>query len=118
MERQCIVCGDRLVGRSDKKFCSDSCRNTHNNALKQSNNNLIRNVNNQLRKNHRILEAINTDNKTKTTKARLMQKGFSFDYFTGIYTTKAGATYFFVYDQGYLPLENDFYLLVKREGFR
>lgn len=115
MERKCIVCGDRLVGRSDKKFCSDSCRNTYNNSLKQSNNNLIRNVNNQLRKNHRILESINTDNKTKTTKARLIQLGFSFDHITGVYTTKTGSTYYYVYDQGYLPLDNDFYLLVKRE---
>jgi len=44
----------------------------------------------------------------------MMAKGFSFEYFTSIYTTKAGTVYYFVYDQGYLPLEGDFYALVKR----
>lgn len=115
MERKCLTCGDRLIGRADKKFCSDSCRNTYNNALKQIDNNLIRNINNLIRKNYRILQSINKDDKTKTTKSRLMQKGFSFDYFTSTYTTKSGSTYFYVYDQGYLPLENDFYLLVRKE---
>nr|WP_310993282.1 hypothetical protein [Aequorivita sp. S2608]MDS1298842.1 hypothetical protein [Aequorivita sp. S2608] len=40
--------------------------------------------------------------------------GFNFDSFTSIYTTKSGATYFYLYDQGYLPLDDDFYLLVKK----
>ena len=115
MIRKCLVCDDKLTGRVDRKFCSDFCRNSYNNSLKRSNNNLVRNVNNQLRKNYRILETINTEDKTKTTKNRLLQMGFSFDYFTSIYTTKAGSTYFYLYDQGYLPLDNDFFLLVKRE---
>jgi hypothetical protein len=115
MERKCLVCDSRLIGRSDKKFCNDHCRNTYNNALKQTDNNLIRNINNLLRKNYRILQSINTDEKTKTTKNRLLQEGFSFDYFTSTYTTKAGATYYYLYDQGYLELDNDFYLLVKRD---
>lgn len=75
----------------------------------------MRNVNNQLRKNYRILQNINIDDKTKTTKSRLLQEGFDFDLFTSIYTTKAGSIYFYVYDQGYLPLDNDFILLVRRE---
>lgn len=115
MERKCLVCGDKLRGRVDKKFCGDQCRNSYNNTLKRTNNNLIRNINNQLRKNYRILETINSGDKTKTTKNRLLQMGFSFDYFTSIYTTKTGSTYFYLYDQGYLPLDNDFYLLVKKD---
>jgi len=115
MERKCLVCDAKLTGRADRKFCSDYCRNSYNNSLKRSTNNLVRNINNQLRKNYRILESINTQDKTKTTKNRLLQMGFSFDYFTSIYTTKAGATYFYLYDQGYLPLDNDFYLLVKKD---
>lgn len=115
MERECISCGTKLRGRADKKFCGDSCRNIYNNSLNKDNKNLVRNINNQLRKNYRILETINTDDKTKTTKNRLLQMGFSFDYYTSIYTTKMGSTYFYLYDQGYLPLENDFYLLVKKD---
>ncbi|MBT0606999.1 hypothetical protein [Aequorivita echinoideorum] len=115
MERACPECGRKILGRADKKFCSDACRNSRNNLLNKDNKNLIRNINNMLRKNYRILESLNIENKTKTTKDKLLRLGFSFDYFTGIYTTKTGSTYFYLYDQGYLPLENDYYLLVKKE---
>ncbi|MEZ4875253.1 MAG: hypothetical protein R2793_07360 [Flavobacteriaceae bacterium] len=115
MNATCPECGSKIIGRADKKFCSDACRNAHNNALNRDTKNTIRTINNRLRKNHRILEALNTNDKTKVTKATLLKHGFQFDYLTGIYTTKAGSTYFYVYDQGYLPLDNDFYLLVKRE---
>ena len=53
--------------------------------------------------------------KTKSTRDKLIAKGFDFNYFTSIYTTKSGTVYYFVYDQGYLPLENEYYALVKRE---
>lgn len=114
MNRLCPECGDKIIGRSDKKFCSDACRNAHNNALNKDSKNLIRNVNNRLRKNYRILENLNPKDKTKTTKDKLVSLGFNFNYFTSIYTTKTGTVYYYLYDQGYLPLDNDFYLLVKR----
>lgn len=114
MEKNCLECGEKILGRADKKFCSDSCRNTYNNILNKDNKNLIRNINNRLRRNYRILESLNKEEKTKTTKERLLRLGFNFDYFTGIYTTKSGSTYYYLYDQGYLPLDNDFYLLVKK----
>ena len=114
MQKACLECGEKIVGRIDKKFCSDYCRNAHNNNLNKDSKNLLRNINNQLRKNYRVLEELNPEGKTKTTKSRLLAKGFSFEFFTSIYTTKAGTVYFFVYDQGYLPLEGDYYALVRR----
>lgn len=115
MERTCPECGDRILGRADKKFCSDACRNAHNNSLNKDNKNLVRNINNRLRKNYRILESLNSADKTKTTKGKLLHLGFSFEYFTSTYTTKSGSIYYYLYDQGYLPLDNDFYLLVKKD---
>lgn len=116
MEKQCLECGDKIVGRVDKKFCSDGCRNAYNNRVNKDSKNLIRNTNNRLRKNYRILESLNSEQKTKTSRAKLVEAGFDFNYFTSIYTTKAGAIYYFVYDQGYLALENDYFVLVKRES--
>ncbi|MFS4418428.1 hypothetical protein [Maribacter sp. 2307ULW6-5] len=114
--RTCLECNAPLMGRVDKKFCNDQCRNTYNNKLNKESNNLIRSVNNQLRKNYRILESFAlTDGKTKTTKAHLLRKGFHFDLITKLYTTKKGTVYYFVYDLGYLPLDNDFYMIVKRD---
>lgn len=113
--RTCLECGSKVMGRIDKKFCNDGCRNTYNNKFNKDSNNLMRNINNRLRKNWRILEALNPEQKTKTTRSKLIAHGFDFNFFTSIYTTKAGTVYYFVYDQGYLPLENEYYALVRRE---
>jgi hypothetical protein len=113
----CLSCGKNLKGRSDKKFCDDYCRNNYNNLLKADTNNYVRNINNSLRKNRRILEEMlaSKDDMTKTTKDKLLMHGFQFKYFTHTYTNKKGNTYFFCYEYGYLPLENDWYLIVKRK---
>ncbi|WMI69195.1 hypothetical protein [Mangrovimonas sp. YM274] len=114
MQKACPECGETIRGRVDKKFCSDACRNSYNNKANKDLRNIIRNTNNKLRKNYRILEALNPEQKSKASKGRLVEKGFDFNYITSIYTTKTGKVYYFVYDQGYLPLEGDYYALVKR----
>jgi hypothetical protein len=118
MTKTCLECGEKIVGREDKKFCTDGCRNAFNNKINKDSNNLMRNINNRLRKNYRILVGLNTHNegKTKTTKAKLLAKGFDFNYFTNILNTKTGNTYYFLYDQGYLYLENDWVMLVKKDN--
>jgi predicted nucleic acid-binding Zn ribbon protein len=113
--KACLECSDKIIGREDKKFCSDGCRNAYNNKINKDSNNFMRNVNNRLRRNYRILSEFNSDGKAKITKSKLLGKGFDFDYFTNIYKTRTGNTYYFLYDQGYMPLENDFYVLVKKE---
>ena len=115
-EKKCLECGEIIKGRVDKKYCSDYCRNAYNNKLNKDSKNLVRNINNRLRKNYRVLDSFTLkDGKTRTTKTRLMDKGFDFDYITNLYTTKKGTTYYFVYELGYLPLDNDYYMIVKRE---
>ena len=114
MIKTCPECNEKIIGREDKKFCSDGCRNSYNNKINKDSTNYMRNVNNKLRKNYRILSELNTDGKSKTTKAKLFSKGFDFDYFTNILNTKTGNTYYFLYDQGYRVLEDDYYMLVKK----
>ncbi len=111
----CKECGTPLVGRIDKKFCSDYCRNTFNNKVDKESKNMIRNINNRLRRNYKTLSELNTTGKQKVTRVKLLSHNFDFNLFTSIYTTKTGNTYYYVYDQGYLALENDYYLLIKRE---
>lgn len=114
--KHCLECETEIRGRADKKFCSDHCRNAYNNNLNKDCKNLVRNINNRLRKNYRILSSFPLkENKTKTTKNRLLDRGFDFGFITNIYTTKKGSVYYFVYDLGYLSLDNDFYMIVKRE---
>jgi predicted nucleic acid-binding Zn ribbon protein len=115
-QKVCPECGDVIRGRVDKKYCSDYCRNAHHNRRNKDSRNLLRNINNRLRKNYRILEGFElTAGKTTTTRLRLLNQGFDFSLITSIYTTKKGTTYYFLYDLGYLPLENNYVMIVKRE---
>ena len=114
--KKCLECGESFKGRADKKFCSDMCRNAYNNKQNSDSTNYVRNINNILRKNRRILSENIKGDTGKSTKNKLIEKGFSFGYYTNTYTTKKGATYFYCYDYGYLPLENDYYFLVKMKS--
>ncbi len=112
----CLECGEKIIGRSDKKFCNDGCRNAYNNKHNKDVSNLMRNINNKLRKNFRILsEQKFVDGKAKTTKQNLSIIGFDFTYFTHFKVYKNGAEYRFVYDIGYKFLEDDWILIVKNE---
>jgi len=114
--KNCLACNKSVKGRTDKKFCDDYCRNAYNNRLKAEGNNLVRNINNALRKNRRILEEILTTNEkmTKVSRENLLQRGFQFKYFTHTYSNAKGNQYHFCYEYGYLALENNWCLVVKR----
>lgn len=116
-ERSCIECGSPFRGRVDKKFCSDLCRISFNNRLNSDDIHYMRNVNNILRKNRRILIAMNPTGKNKVSHEKLKAKGFNFSYFTSIYKTREGSLYYYCYEQGYLPIEKDYYLLVVKKEF-
>lgn len=112
----CMECGERILGRSDKKFCNDACRNAFNNKQNKDSTNLMRSINNKLRKNHRILSSLHfTDGKAKTHADRLRTEGFEFDFFTQLKVYKNGSEYRFVYDTGYKFLDNDWLLVVRKE---
>ena len=115
-EKTCLSCAKVVKGRSDKKFCDDYCRAAYNNELKSAVNNNIRNVNNALGKNRRILESIlpETESPIATHRDKLLEKGFQFKYHTHLYTTKTNKVYYYCYEYGYLPLEHNWYLIVKR----
>ncbi|PCH77606.1 MAG: hypothetical protein COB98_02940 [Flavobacteriaceae bacterium] len=112
-DKICLECDKTVHGRIDKKFCSDYCRNSYNNKVNPESRKLIRNTNNRLRKNYKVLTKLNHLGKTKVGKISLLDAGFIFNYFTSVYITKTGNTYHYIYDQGYLKLENDYFLLVK-----
>ena len=52
-----------------------------------------------------------------SNKEKLLFHGFNFNYFTNTYTTKQDKVYYFVYELGYLTLENDQYALVVKNDY-
>jgi predicted nucleic acid-binding Zn ribbon protein len=114
-QKSCLECGSKIIGRADKKFCSDQCRVTHNNRLNSDETNFMRNVNNVLRKNRRVLIDLNTTGKSRVSRDKLNEKGFDFNIFTSTYITKEGSTYHYCYEQGYLQVDKNWFLLVVKK---
>ncbi|HRI78071.1 MAG TPA: hypothetical protein PLR06_00935 [Cyclobacteriaceae bacterium] len=117
-ERKCIECNNTVMGRIDKKFCSDQCRSTYYNRLHSDVNGYVRNINNVLRKNRRILDELNPGGKIKVPARWLKERGFDFRYHTGTYKTRDGVVYYYCYEQGYLPIEKNYVLLVLNQDFQ
>ena len=111
--KTCLHCSKEILGRADKKFCDKQCRNDYNNTQNSVSNNYIRSVNRIIKKNRNILEELCPKDKSiKVPKKELSKLGFSFEYFTNVYTTKAEKTYYFCYEYGYLDLGNNYFALV------
>jgi len=91
VDRKCKECGQKLLGRRDQKFCSDYCRNTHNNRMNEDTTTYMRRINNILRKNRRILSTLNPNGKITVDGITLAEEGFNFHYFTNIYRTQKGS---------------------------
>jgi hypothetical protein len=119
-EKKCLECGIEIIGRVDKKFCSDQCRNTYNNRTNLISNSYIRKVNHIIRKNRKIMEdLLNNSEKDaiKINKRKLLDLGFNFDYYTNVYKTKNGNYYYFNYEYGFMKIDEDYFTIVKREEF-
>lgn len=117
MKRNCLLCNESFVGRSDKKFCSDQCRNAFNNQNKKDHDQFIIDVNKTLRKNRMILQRLGPVGKSTVRKEVLDKMGFDFQFFTHTYTTKNNNTYKFCYEDGYLEIDDDKILIINWQPY-
>ncbi len=116
--KKCKNCGKPTSGRSDKKFCSASCKNDYNNVIRRKNA-FHRSIDRALLKNRNIIIALLDKGQTKIKREALIKKGFNFSVHTEIAHTTKGA-YYFIYDVGYFPVyHNDQQIawLVKRKEY-
>lgn len=116
-KKACLECGEPLHGRTDKKFCSDACRNLFHYRTNNAPINYVRNVMNTLRRNRRILNELNPGGKVKVHRDKLVERGYNFMYHTNIYRTKVGNVYVFCFEHGYLELSENWYALVRRDEY-
>lgn len=116
MEKKlCLNCSLPVSGRTDKKFCDDACRSTYHSRFNSADADYVKRINQQLKRNRKILQALNPKGKAKVSRKELLARGFDFQCFTGIYKTEKHACYYFCYEMGYLLLEQDYVLLVKKK---
>lgn len=111
--RKCLDCGEILRGRSDKKFCSDQCRNNFNNNLNRESNNLVRNIHNLLRKNRRILAELYEIDKRKIHKDALIVSGYNFNFFTHLVESDDGNVCRYCYEYGFSDMDDEYLMLLK-----
>ncbi len=111
----CLDCESKIVGRADKKFCNDACRNNFNNRQNSDINARMRNINYALRRNRRILSNIlsQPSKRVQIQGQNLIALGFSFEFFTHIQNTKSGNVNYYCYEFGYRKLENGNCLILK-----
>lgn len=118
----CGYCGKALKGRSDKKFCGDSCRNAYNHRQKEIENadpNFQRIVS-ILKKNRAALAQARKDKKTHklvTTKERLLELGYNFQYCTEHIHYEC-EDHYFCFDLGYVIKEPGKCELLNRGAFQ
>jgi len=114
--RTCRTCGKSIRGRIDKKFCDDPCRNNFNNRLRAPETNYTRRVIYALQKNRQILaEQLGDLPLLKISRERLLVLGFQFRYHTHDFINQKGNRYTYCFEYGYLTLDEDRLLLVKRK---
>lgn len=112
----CLECGIPIFGRSDKKYCSDSCRNARNNRLNSENNKILRKTNQKLRKNYSILTELLNTGVTKIRRQELLELGFYVSYYTETHSDEQGVVWHHVYNHKYTLMDDDSYLL-KTESY-
>lgn len=115
--RTCLFCGKVLSGRSDKKYCDDSCRNNHHYQIKREkdddNQYFVKMINASLLQNRRILMLHNSRRSVIVKKQSLIDEHFDFELVTSVCKTKKGIEYRVVYDYAYKSLNEEEVLLFK-----
>ncbi|MEQ8323223.1 MAG: hypothetical protein RIC15_02585 [Vicingaceae bacterium] len=94
----CVECHENMAGRTDKKFCSDHCRNAFNNRKYRNSESIVREVNRILKLNRRILREMHHAGKRAVSESNLIEKGFRLNYTTGYCLDDQGSIQFNVYD--------------------
>ncbi len=117
MERVCLDCGARLLGRSDKKFCSDQCRNNYNNRLNRDQNNYVRNVHAQLRRNRKVLADLFEAGHHRIHRDALLAHGYNFTFFTHLVETRDGLRWLYCFEYGFRDSGAGYLELMKSSAY-
>ncbi|MFM9056951.1 MAG: hypothetical protein ACKOQY_09755 [Bacteroidota bacterium] len=99
MKKTCMDCGDSIIGRSDKKFCNDFCRNSYHNRFSGQRNAMMRYINAKLRRNRHILYQMVQCELVDVSRSELNDTGFDWQFFTEEHVQKQ-AVRRFIYDFG------------------
>ena len=101
-KRTCLLCHEKIVGRSDKKFCDDYCRTRYNYNKAKETPALYTQIYDQLKLNRKLLRHFNRGGIVHVRKEVLTQKGFNPHFFTHYWKNSKGDVYLFCFEYGFL----------------
>ena len=116
--RKCKLCKKKLVGRSDKIFCSVACKSKYHRKLNEVTNQATTKIDKILHRNRSILLEILGKKRPKIIVNRIVleNKKFRFQYHTHLHVNKAGKTFFYVYDLAWMSFSSDTILIVRKKS--
>lgn len=117
-DRVCRQCGDRIRGRSDKRFCDDRCRNQFHNQQRRLPvlTERARQIQRRLTQNRRVLEGcLGGRKRCIISRDELLLRGFLFDLFSQR-RQEADRIYFYCLDLGYRLMDAGRVLVFRVEG--
>jgi len=105
--RQCVICNNQLIGRSDKRFCDITCKNKYHSEVRRSMKTIQSETIKILTKNFVILSGIMGQSKNAAIidKLALERLGFKFDYVSDA-KSKGGIIHFGLFHFTYRFIHN------------
>ena len=100
-ERYCLECGERFSGRTDKRFCSDACRNYYHNAISRQSKAYSYKINSILHRNHSILSDSLSSGKSRIGPEEMEEKNFQARFHTASYRKPLSRRVYKCYDISY-----------------
>lgn len=118
MARRCPICKKSVVGRSDNRFCSVSCKNNYYIRLRKNTETAVERINKILHRNRSILLELmgRGSNRKKISRLLLDKKKFNYDYFTGQHVNTRGKTIYRVYGFSWAIFSDQEVLLMRNEA--
>lgn len=100
---RCPQCQNPIIGRSDKKYCSDDCRALANRQKQRIARQPSVITNQILWNNREALRTLWTQRPTMVSRDTLLSSGYNFDFHTNLHITAGGNIYYVCYDFGFQP---------------
>lgn len=116
MHGRCIRCGAEIYGRTDKQFCSLSCKNAYNYNKVEKSRRIRNRVITALNVNYRMLESMLDAGTRSVDISTLEDSGFKPLYITGFRRTRGRYDEYSCFDIRYCRTENRVFN-IRREEF-
>lgn len=113
--KKCKTCSKKVIGRSDKLFCSVKCKSTYHRKLRNKTSLITKDIDKMLHRNRAILYEIIGARNSKMTLPRMLleKKKFQFKYHTHTHINSQGKTYYYVYDLAWMAFSNNKVLIIR-----